>query len=113
MRERERPFRQQRDAGPERHHRETKPDPVDERIDHDLEAGRLIAELDDGMHDVEIFAAIRRIATSVVGSSCLLKNHCAGYICRSPCRPSNTVKCPVTICFWPSCGDSTASLRTV
>ena len=54
----------------------------------------------------------RRMATSVVGSSCLLKNHRAGYIFAISRPPSNTVKCPVIICFWLSFVTFNASIRT-
>ena len=46
---------------------------------------------------------LRRIATSVVGSSsCLRKNHFAGYIWPIALPSSKTVRWPVIICFCPS-----------
>ena len=47
-------LRQQSETGAERQHREPEPDPVDQRIDGDLEAGRLVGHLVAGEHDVEI-----------------------------------------------------------
>ena len=57
---------------------------------------------------------LRRIATSVVGSSsCLRKNHFAGYIRPTSLPSSNTVRCAVIICFCPSSVTATRSCRTV
>ena len=56
-RERERALRQQRDAGADRQHAEPEPDPVDERVDDDLQASPVcVAEVArlEREHDVEI-----------------------------------------------------------
>ena len=52
--EREHPLGQQRDAGAEGQHAEADPDPVDQLVDVDLDAGGLLAELESGHHDVEV-----------------------------------------------------------
>ena len=45
---------QQRDAGAERHDAEPEPDPVHQRVDDDVQAGRLVLQIEGRQHDVEV-----------------------------------------------------------
>ena len=101
------------DARAERHDGEPQPDPVHQRVDRRSPGSPTGRHLERRHDEVEIFVGLRRIATSVVGSSCFRKNHRAGYIFPISLPPSNTVTCAVTICFWPSSVTRSASSRTV
>ena len=100
QRERERTFRQQRDAGAERH--DAKPTRSSSRgLTTSCSNHRLIREIKPPSTASEIFGHVRRIATSVVGSCSWRRyRHCAGYK-RDSSRPRTRPDTPSSS-VWPS-----------